>query len=120
MTVRSVRYSILPDFDSCTALATSIVTVPTFGLGILPAGPRIRPRRPTTAIRSGVAIATSNSSKPSWMRLREVLAPHHVCAGRFGLGDLRALGEDDDLDVACRARWAARSCRAAARRRGAR
>src|SRR3954447_8510932 len=52
--VRSVRYSTLPALDSSTALPTSIVTVPTFGLGILPCGPRMRPRRPTTGMRSGV------------------------------------------------------------------
>ena len=59
-----MRYSILPAFDSDTALATSIVTVPTFGLGILPCGPRMRPSLPTTGIMSGVAIATSKSVKP--------------------------------------------------------
>src|ERR671916_143182 len=53
--VRSVRYSTLPALDSSTARRTSIVTVPTFGLGILPWGPRMRPRRPTTGMRSGVA-----------------------------------------------------------------
>ena len=39
------------------------------GFGIRPRGPRIRPRRPTLPIVSGVAIATSNSSQPprsSW------------------------------------------------------
>src|SRR6476661_2764600 len=75
MAVRSVRYSTLPDLDSSTALATSIVTVPTFGLGILPCGPRMRPSRPTTDIMSGVAIATSNSSKPSSMRLARSSPP---------------------------------------------
>src|SRR2546421_3339966 len=73
--LRSVRYSILPDLDSSTALAMSIVTVPTFGLGIFPDGPRIRPSRPTTGIRSGVAIATSKSSKPSWIRCARSSAP---------------------------------------------
>src|SRR5215210_2104318 len=63
--VRSVRYSTLPAFDSSTALATSIVTVPTLGFGILPWGPRMRPSRPTTGIMSGVAIAMSKSVKPS-------------------------------------------------------
>src|SRR3954454_3878052 len=63
--VRSVRYSTLPALDSSTALRTSMVTVPTFGFGILPCGPRMRPRRPTTGIMSGVAMATSKSVKPS-------------------------------------------------------
>ena len=48
-----------------TALPTSIVTVPVFGFGIFPRGPRIRPSLPTTPIMSGVAIATSKSSNPS-------------------------------------------------------
>src|SRR5215210_3890538 len=74
--VRSVRYSTLPAFDSSTALRTSIVTVPTFGFGILPCGPRMRPSRPTTGIMSGVAIATSKSVKPSfWTRSARSSAP---------------------------------------------
>jgi hypothetical protein len=51
----------LPAFASRTALATSIVTVPVFGFGISPRGPRIRPSLPTLPIWSGVAIATSKS-----------------------------------------------------------
>src|ERR1039458_1306481 len=43
--VLSVRNSTLPAFTSCTALATSIVTVPVFGLGIRPFGPRIFPKQ---------------------------------------------------------------------------
>src|SRR3954468_14002157 len=73
--VRSVRYSTLPAFASSTALATSIVTVPTRGLGILPCGPRMRPRRPTTGMRSGVAIAMSKSVKPSCTRWARSSAP---------------------------------------------
>src|SRR3954465_8619556 len=73
--VRSVRYSTLPALDSSTALATSIVTVPTFGFGILPCGPRMRPRRPTTGIMSGVAIAMSKSVKPPSMRAARSSAP---------------------------------------------
>src|SRR6202047_5670928 len=41
--VLSVRNSTLPAFTSCTALHTSKVTVPVFGLGIRPLGPRIFP-----------------------------------------------------------------------------
>lgn len=40
-------------------------TVPAFGFGIRPRGPRTRPSRPAFAIMSGVAIATSKSVKPS-------------------------------------------------------
>ena len=42
-----------PDMMSLTALVTSMVTVPAFGFGIKPFGPRTRPRRPTTPIISG-------------------------------------------------------------------
>src|SRR5208282_4477371 len=59
--VLSVRNSTLPALTSCTALATSKVTVPVFGLGIRPLGPRILPRRPTDFITSGVAISASKS-----------------------------------------------------------
>src|ERR1039458_10238182 len=48
--VLSVRNSTLPAFTSCTALPTSKVTVPVFGFGIRPFGPRILPRRPTDFI----------------------------------------------------------------------
>ena len=97
--MRSVRYSTLPALDSSTALATSIVTVPTFGLGILPCGPRMRPRRPTTDIMSGVAIATSKSSKPSSMRLARSSAPTTSAPASSASRGLVALGEDGDLDV---------------------
>ena len=47
------------------APATSGVTVPTFGLGIRPRGPRICPRPPTTRMASGAAITMSKSSLPA-------------------------------------------------------
>ena len=49
------------------ALATSGVTVPVFGFGIRPRGPRTRATRPTLAIWSGVAMATSKSVQPPWI-----------------------------------------------------
>ena len=61
---RSTRNSILPPLMSETALAGSGVTVPVFGFGIRPRGPRTRPRRPTLPIMSGVATTASNSSQP--------------------------------------------------------
>ena len=70
-----MRYSTLPDFDSETAFSTSSVTVPTFGLGILPWGPRMRPSLPTVGIMSGVAIATSKSVQPSSTRFARSSAP---------------------------------------------
>ena len=76
MPALSTRYSTLPAFSSCTALPTSKVTVPSFGLGIRPRGPSTLPRRPTTPIMSGVAIALSNSSQPSsWIFLTRSSAP---------------------------------------------
>src|SRR5438552_480760 len=51
--VLSVRNSTLPAFTSCTARATSTVTVPVFGLGINPLGPSTFPKRPTDFIMSG-------------------------------------------------------------------
>ena len=95
--VRSVRYSTLPALDSSTALATSIVTVPTFGFGILPCGPRMRPRRPTTGIMSGVAMATSKSVKPVLDALGEVLGADDVGAGLLGLAGLVALAKTATL-----------------------
>src|SRR4029077_8391367 len=43
--VLSVRNSTLPAFTSCTALATSKVTVPVLGFGIRPLGPSTLPSR---------------------------------------------------------------------------
>ncbi len=63
----STRKLILPPLMSATALATSGVTVPVFGLGIRPRGPSTRAIRPTLAIWSGVAIAASKSRKPPWI-----------------------------------------------------
>ena len=107
MPERSVRYSILPALTSSTAFATSIVTVPVFGFGILPCGPRMRPRRPTTTIMSGVAMATSKSVQPSWMRWREVVGADDVGAGLLGLLRLVALGEHGDARRCGRCRAAA-------------
>ena len=64
---------------SATALPTSNVTVPVFGLGILPDGPSTRPRRPTAPIMSGVAMATSKSVKPSSTRFTRS-SPPTTCA----------------------------------------
>src|SRR5215210_5587408 len=67
MPYRSTRYSILPRFISSTALLTSCVTVPLFGFGMSPRGPRTGPSWPTAFIWSGVATATSKSMKPSFL-----------------------------------------------------
>ncbi len=55
----STRNSTWPDLASVTALVTSMVTVPSFGLGIRPLGPSTLPSRPTTPIMSGVAMTRS-------------------------------------------------------------
>ena len=64
MPVLSTRNSTLPALISLTALAMSMVTVPVFGFGISPRGPRTFPRRPTARIMSGVATTASKSIQP--------------------------------------------------------
>src|SRR6476469_8941762 len=51
----STRNSTEPPLAPSTAALTSIVTVPTFGFGIIPRGPSTLPSRPTSGIRSGRA-----------------------------------------------------------------
>ena len=82
------------------ALATSMVTVPTFGFGMRPRGPRTLPRRPTTPIMSGVAMTVSKSRKPSSMRFCEVIRAHDVGAGVGGLGGLSPLANTATRTVA--------------------
>src|SRR6056297_675348 len=61
---RSALNCTCPPFASLTACATSIVTVPTLGLGIRLRGPRTLPSRPTTGIMSGVAMQRSKLISP--------------------------------------------------------
>src|SRR4051812_3345098 len=68
MPALSARYCTWPALALRTAVATSGVTVPTFGLGIRPRGPRIWPSVPTTRIASGAAITTSNGMSPAFTR----------------------------------------------------
>src|ERR1022692_2135602 len=63
--VLSTRNSTLPALISLIALTTSTVTVPVFGLGMRPLGPRTLPSLPTERIMSGVAITASKSVHPS-------------------------------------------------------
>src|SRR5580704_14367175 len=65
MPALSVRYRTGPDFAFFTAPATSGVTVPTFGFGMRPRGPRIWPSWPTMRMASGLAITTSKSICPA-------------------------------------------------------
>src|SRR5262245_5028398 len=60
----STRNSTAPPLAAFTAAVTSMVTVPTFGLGIRPRGPSTLPRRPTSGIMSGVAMQRSKSIAP--------------------------------------------------------
>src|SRR5688572_8375434 len=55
----SILNSTRPALTSRTALAVSSVTVPVFGLGMRPRGPRTLPSLRTSLIASGVAMATS-------------------------------------------------------------
>src|SRR4029453_6628667 len=64
----STRNSILPPLISSTARATSMVTVPVFGFGIRPRGPRIVP------------------SPPPVYQVEKVLRSDVVGAGRLRLG----------------------------------
>src|SRR3979490_668012 len=59
MPALSTRQVTCPDLAFFTAVATSGVTVPTFGFGIRPRGPKIWPSWPTTRMASGLAITRS-------------------------------------------------------------
>src|SRR6516225_4695849 len=60
----STRNSTDPPLAPLTALVTSMVTVPTLGFGIMPRGPNTLPSRPTSGMRSGVAMQRSKSMLP--------------------------------------------------------
>ncbi len=94
--VRSTRNSILPPLMSATALATSGVTVPVFGFGIRPRGPRTRPRRPTLPIRSGVATTASKSSRPLVTSSISSSSPTMSAPAARGLLGTLTGGEDQD------------------------
>src|SRR3989304_1143459 len=64
MAVLSTLNSPLPDLISRTALPTSAVTVPVFGFGISPRGPRILPSLERPRIMSGVATIASKANQP--------------------------------------------------------
>src|SRR5580698_7852643 len=66
MPALSVRYRTWPDFAFFTASATFGVTVPTFGFGMRPRGPKICPSWPTMRMASGLAITTSKSICPAF------------------------------------------------------
>src|SRR4030095_13485409 len=105
----STRNSTAPPSASLTAWATWGVTVPTFGFGIRPRGPRTLPRRPTRAIMSGLAITRSKSMKPPWTfstrsSAPTTTAPHAPGSARQGGFGVGAAGEHRDADVTAGAR----------------
>ena len=67
MFVLSSLYSTLPALTSLIAFLTSRVTVPLFGFGIRPRGPKTLAILPTKPIISGVVIQTSKSNHPPWI-----------------------------------------------------
>ena len=58
----------LTSFCILTAVATSGVTVPTFGFGIKPRGPKLDPMYQRYALCLGEAITTSNGISPALTR----------------------------------------------------
>src|SRR6186713_806386 len=75
----STRYVTWPALAFFTAVATSGVTVPTFGFGMSPRGPRIWPSWPTTRIASGLAITRS-----------KLMLPAFTCAARSSMPTMSA------------------------------
>ena len=68
----STRYSTLPALISLTALAMSGETVPVFGFGIKPLGPKTLPKRPIKPIMFGVATIVSKSNQFSFWILSSI------------------------------------------------
>src|ERR1035437_772893 len=62
--VLSTRNSTLPALISLIALVTSTVTVPVFGLGMRPLGPRTLPSLPTERIMSGGGDSGVQGARP--------------------------------------------------------
>ena len=102
----STRNSTAPPFDALTAAATSVVTVPTFGFGIMPRGPSTLPRRPTSGIMSGVAMQRSKSIVALLHDLDQIFGTDDVGAGGLGFIGLGALGEHGDAHRSGRCRSA--------------
>src|SRR5262249_40573189 len=94
--VLSTRNSTLPALISRTALPTSIVTVPAFGLGISPLGPSTFPSFPTSRIMSGVATSASKSRDPSVRFADGAFAARVVGPRLLGLPGLVARRDDGD------------------------
>jgi hypothetical protein len=87
-----------------TSLATSMVTVPTFGFGIRPRGPSTLPSRPTSAhhVRRGDGNGR-NRSAACCTDLEQLLRADDVGTGLLRFLRLVTLGEHADADRAARA-----------------
>ncbi len=75
------------------------MTVPTFGLGILPDGPEHAAEAPDDGHHVGGRDRDVEVVEALLDAFREIVAADEVGAGLFGLADLLALREDRDLDV---------------------
>ena len=81
-----------------------MVTVPTFGFGIMPRGPKAPyPDDPTSGIMSGVRDDLVEIDIASLNLLNQVLGAHHVGSGLLGFFSFRTLGEYGHAGGAARA-----------------
>src|ERR1039458_8019414 len=93
--VLSTRNSTLPALISLMAFATSWVTVPVFGLGISPRGPRILPSLPTETVlgdRAGLRIGHQPARAEDLAEFAD--RAHHVGRGDHGVVIRPAFGLD--------------------------
>ena len=81
----SALNSISPFIAFDTALSTSSVTVPIFGFGINPLGPKMRATRPTSGIMSGVAMHRLKRIVPSCISFNRSSAPTISAPAAFAL-----------------------------------
>ena len=94
--VLSTRNSILPPLISRTALPTSMVTVPAFGLGMRPLGPSTLPRLSDQPHHVGRRHERLELQEALLDLGDEVLAAHVVGAGVLRFLDLVARRDDGD------------------------
>ena len=103
MAVRSVRYSTLPALDSVDGLGDVHRDGADFGVGHLAGGAEDAPEAPDDGHQVGRGDGDVEVVEALLDLFGEVLGADDVGAGLLGLGDLGALGEDGDLDVAAEA-----------------
>src|SRR6202167_1320672 len=95
----SARNSTEPPLAPLTAVVTSMVTVPTFGLGISPRGPKTLPSLPTKGIKSGVATTRRKVEAPPCPLPPQSPGPAAAAAGGLGFICLDAAGEHGNAHV---------------------